>query len=85
MDYTEIHRILSLSTGRSADRLPGMAANHRFFTAPASTRHHWCRSAAWVQHSVNVYEVMMEKHQFWKPIAPTCASACKHAYVQFTK
>ena len=33
-----------------------------FFTAPASTRYHCACPSGLVQHSVNVYEVMMEKH-----------------------
>ena len=33
-----------------------------FFTAPASTRYHCACPAGLVMHSINVYEVMMEKH-----------------------
>ena len=33
-----------------------------FFTAPASTKFHGACAGGLVQHSVNVYEVMMEKH-----------------------
>ena len=33
-----------------------------FFTAPASTKFHCACEGGLVQHSVNVYEVMMEKH-----------------------
>ena len=43
-----------------ADRLLEWLQTTDFFTAPASTRYH-CPSGL-VQHSVNVYEVMMEKH-----------------------
>ena len=45
-----------------ADRLLEWLQTTDFFTAPASTRYHCARPSGLVQHSVNVYEVMMEKH-----------------------
>ena len=45
-----------------ADRLLEWMQTTDFFTAPASTRYHCACPSGLVQHSVNVYEVMMEKH-----------------------
>ncbi len=45
-----------------ADRLLEWLQTTDFFTAPASTRYHCACPAGLVMHSVNVYEVMMEKH-----------------------
>ena len=45
-----------------ADRLLEWLQTTDFFTAPASTRCHCACPSGLVQHSVNVYEVMMEKH-----------------------
>ena len=45
-----------------ADRLQEWLQTTDFFTAPASTRYHCACPSGLVQHSVNVYEVMMEKH-----------------------
>ena len=45
-----------------ADRLLVWLQTTDFFTAPASTRYHCACPSGLVQHSVNVYEVMMEKH-----------------------
>ena len=45
-----------------ADRLLEWLQTTDFFTAPASTRYHCACRSGLVQHSVNVYEVMMEKH-----------------------
>ncbi len=44
------------------DRLLEWLQTTDFFTAPASTRYHCACPSGLVQHSVNVYEVMMEKH-----------------------
>ena len=52
---TNIHR-------EGADRLLEWLQTTDFFTAPASTRYHCACPSGLVQHSVNVYEVMMEKH-----------------------
>ena len=43
-----------------ADRLLEWLQTTDFFTAPASTRYHCACPSGLVQHSVNVYEVMME-------------------------
>ena len=45
-----------------ADRLLEWLQTTDFFTAPASTRYHCACPSGLVQPSVNVYEVMMEKH-----------------------
>ena len=45
-----------------ADRLLEWLQTTDFFTAPASTRYHCACPSGLVQHSVNIYEVMMEKH-----------------------
>ena len=45
-----------------ADRLLEWLQTTDFFTAPARTRYHCACPSGLVQHSVNVYEVMMEKH-----------------------
>ena len=45
-----------------ADRLLEWQQTTDFFTAPASTRYHCACPAGLVMHSINVYEVMMEKH-----------------------
>ena len=45
-----------------ADRLLEWLQTTDFFSAPASTRYHCACPSGLVQHSVNVYEVMMEKH-----------------------
>ena len=45
-----------------ADRLLEWLQTTDFFTAPASTRYRCACPSGLVQHSVNVYEVMMEKH-----------------------
>lgn len=52
---TNIHR-------EGADRLLEWLQTTDFFTAPASTRYHCACPAGLVMHSINVYEVMMEKH-----------------------
>ncbi len=54
-DQANIHR-------EGADRLLEWLQTTDFFTAPASTRYHCACPSGLVQHSVNVYEVMMEKH-----------------------
>ncbi|WP_283245788.1 hydrolase [Ligaoa zhengdingensis] len=45
-----------------SDRLLEWLLKTDFFTAPASTKFHCACEGGLVQHSVNVYEVMMEKH-----------------------
>lgn len=52
---TNIHR-------EGADRLLEWLQTTDFFTAPASTRYHCACPGGLVQHSVNVFEVMTEKH-----------------------
>lgn len=45
-----------------ADKLLEWLLKTDFFTAPASTKFHCACEGGLVQHSINVYEVMMEKH-----------------------
>lgn len=45
-----------------AQELLAWLENTDFFTAPASTRFHCACPSGLVMHSINVYEVMMEKH-----------------------
>ena len=47
---------------RGADRLLEWLTNTDFFTAPASTRFHAAYEGGLVEHSLNVYRVMMKKH-----------------------
>ena len=49
-------------TRPGADRLLNWLETTDFFTAPASTRFHGACECGLVMHSINVYEVMMEKH-----------------------
>ena len=75
MDNTE-NKELFLSTFRKnvqrpgAEKLLAWMETTDFFTAPASTRYHCACAGGLVQHSVNVYEVMMEKH-----FDPACDNA----------
>ena len=45
-----------------ADRLLEWLEKTDFFIAPASTKYHCACEGGLVQHSVNVYRVLMEKH-----------------------
>ena len=45
-----------------ADELMKWLETTDFFTAPASTKYHCACEAGLVQHSVSVYQVLMEKH-----------------------
>ena len=61
-----------------ADRLLEWLQTTDFFTAPASTRYHCACPSGLVQHSVNVYEVMMEKH--FDPetdVSVRCSGCCR--------
>lgn len=49
-------------TREGADKLLAWLQTTDFFTAPASSKFHCACEGGLVQHSVNVYEVMMEKH-----------------------
>lgn len=72
MDYKQkfIEYYQSNIRREGADRLLEWLQTTDFFTAPASTRYHCACAGGLVQHSVNVYEVMMEKH-----FDPACDSA----------
>ena len=64
MDYKQkfIEYYQSNIRREGADRLLEWLQTTDFFTAPASTRYHCACAGGLVQHRVNVYEVMMEKH-----------------------
>ena len=64
MDYrqTFIDRYQQHITRRGADRLLEWLLSTDFFTAPASTRFHAAYEGGLVEHSLNVYDVMMNKH-----------------------
>lgn len=49
-------------TREGADKLLEWLHKTDFFTAPASSKFHCACEGGLVEHSVNVYEVMMEKH-----------------------
>ncbi len=64
MDYKErFEEIYRENISRSgSEELLEWLEKTDFFTAPASTKFHGACQGGLVQHSVNVYEVMMEKH-----------------------
>ena len=72
MDYKQkfIEYYQSNIRREGADRLLEWLQTTDFFTAPAGTRYHCACAGGLVQHSVNVYEVMMEKH-----FDPACDNA----------
>ena len=72
MDYKQkfIEYYQSNIRREGADRLLEWLQTTDFFTAPASTRYHCACAGGLVQHSVNVYEAMMEKH-----FDPACDNA----------
>ena len=61
-DAADVARVGVAHLLEGADRLLEWLQTTDFFTAPASTRYHCACPSGLVQHSVNVYEVMMEKH-----------------------
>ncbi len=48
-------------TRKGADKLLAWLENQDFFTAPASTRYHAAYEGGLVEHSLNVYHVLMER------------------------
>ncbi|MBQ8144444.1 MAG: hydrolase, partial [Butyricicoccus sp.] len=46
---------------KGADKLLAWLENQDFFTAPASTRYHAAYEGGLVEHSLNVYHVLMER------------------------
>lgn len=64
MDYKErFEEIYRENISRSgSEELLEWLEKTDFFTAPASTKFHGACAGGLVQHSVNVYEVMVEKH-----------------------
>ena len=61
---------------RGADKLLMWLQSTDFFTAPASTRFHAAYEGGLVQHSVNVYRVLMEKHFEEGKDDPESAAVC---------
>lgn len=61
---------------RGADRLLEWLIGSDFFTAPASTRFHAAYEGGLVEHSVNVYRIMMKKHFVEGEDDPESAAIC---------
>ena len=64
LDYRQIFidQYKANITRRGADRLLEWLMSTDFFTAPASTRFHAAYEGGLVEHSLNVYRIMMKKH-----------------------
>lgn len=64
LDYKEIflQQFRANVTRRGADRLLEWLLSTDFFDAPASTRFHAAYAGGLVEHSVNVYRILMKKH-----------------------
>lgn len=61
---------------RGADRLLEWLMGSDFFTAPASTRFHAAYEGGLVEHSLNVYRIMMKKHFVEGGDDPESAAIC---------
>ena len=61
---------------RGSDRLLEWLLSTDFFTAPASTRFHAAYEGGLVEHSLNVYRVMMQKHFVEGEDDPESAAIC---------
>lgn len=61
---------------RGADRLLEWLISSDFFTAPASTRFHAAYEGGLVEHSLNVYRIMMKKHFVEGEDDPESAAIC---------
>ncbi|MDO5784469.1 MAG: HD domain-containing protein [Eubacteriales bacterium] len=61
---------------RGADRLLEWLMSSDFFTAPASTRFHAAYEGGLVEHSLNVYRIMMKKHFVEGEDDPESAAIC---------
>lgn len=62
---------LLLSVNREGiDELLNFIRKSDFYTAPASTRYHSCHEGGLLEHSLNVYDCLMEKrnNKYWKPV-----------------
>ena len=57
-----LERFRANVTRRGADKLLEWLETTDFFTAPASTRFHAAYAGGLLEHSLNVYDVLMEKH-----------------------
>lgn len=82
--------ILSSVDREGMDRLIKYFRKSDFYTAPASTRFHSCHEGGLLEHSLNVYDCLMSKHnsEIWKDIlndvpdeslaiAALCHDTCK--------
>ena len=78
LDYRQIFidQYKAKITRRGADRLLEWLLNTDFFTAPASTRFHAAYEGGLVEHSLNVYRIMMKKHFVEGEDDPESAAIC---------
>ena len=78
LDYRQIFidQYKAKITRRGADRLLEWLLNTDFFTAPASTRFHAAYEGGLVEHSLNVYSIMMKKHFVEGEDDPESAAIC---------
>ena len=78
LDYRQIFidQYKANITRRGADRLLEWLMSMDFFTAPASTRFHAAYEGGLVEHSLNVYRIMMKKHFVEGEDDPESAAIC---------
>lgn len=78
LDYRQIFidQYKANITRRGADRLLEWLLSTDFFTAPASTRFHAAYEGGLVEHSLNVYRIMMKKHFVEGEDDPESAAIC---------
>ncbi len=78
LDYRQIFidQYKANITRRGADRLLEWLMSTDFFTAPASTRFHAAYEGGLVEHSLNVYRIMMKKHFVEGEDDPESAAIC---------
>ena len=78
LDYRQIFidQYKANVTRRGADRLLEWLLSTDFFTAPASTRFHAAYEGGLVEHSLNVYRIMMKKHFVEGEDDPESAAIC---------
>ena len=78
LDYRQIFidQYKANITRRGADRLLEWLLSTDFFTAPASTRFHAAYEGGLVEHSLNVYRIMMKKHFVEGEDDPERAAIC---------
>ena len=78
LDYRQIFidQYKANITRRGADRLLEWLMSTDFYTAPASTRFHAAYEGGLVEHSLNVYRIMMKKHFVEGEDDPESAAIC---------